>query len=60
MNLQDLYQTQCNWLIYSSYEFNRMSNPHIPFKRWRTIFKDALELEKIFDKLHNKKEEENE
>jgi len=38
-----------DWLTYRTYEYNRFSNPHVPYYKWRKIFKDAIEFEQIYE-----------
>lgn len=41
-----------DYLIYQSYEFNRLNCPHIPAERWKSIFTDAERYELIFNQNH--------
>lgn len=38
-----------DWLIYRSYEWNRIKSPHVPYYKWRKIYKDAVIFEEIYD-----------
>ena len=42
-------QKMINWLAYKAYEYNRLKSPHIDPVRWRAIFEDGEEFEKIFE-----------
>jgi len=44
------------WLIYSSYAWNRISNPGLPANRWKSIFPKWKIYEIIFKNEMKKKE----
>jgi hypothetical protein len=48
------YMPVVDWLSYKSYEHNRLNSPHIPYYRWRKIYKDAIAFEEIFQTHMNK------
>ena len=37
-----------DWLMYRSYEFNRLRSPEIEPKRWRALYLNQETYEKIF------------
>ena len=44
-----------DWLSYRSYEHNRVSNPHIPYYKWRKLYAQAIEFEEIYENHINNK-----
>lgn len=38
-----------DWLVYRSYEHNRLRRPDIPYFKWRKIYADAISFEEIFE-----------
>lgn len=46
--IDDVEQT-IDWLMYRSYEFNRLRSPEIEPSRWRAIYFNQETYEKIFN-----------
>lgn len=42
-----------DWLIYRSYEANRLNSPHIEPARWRKLYLNQEIYEKIYQRTHH-------
>lgn len=43
-----------NWLMYKSYEFQRINAPDVELERWRKIYFHQEDYEKIYQELRKK------
>lgn len=43
------FQPIIDWLTYRSYESNRLKSPHVPYYKWRKLYKEAIVFEEIFE-----------
>jgi len=47
-------ELQCiDWLIYRSYEANRLNSPHVEPTRWRNLYLNQEIYEKIYQRTHH-------